>query len=117
MRGVKEWRNKRNGFYVIRVHYTADDKKISEQWQFEQSQGIPTNDWNREYEIDFSTFTGKPVFLHDYDDSRMCYPLEVLPNYPILRSWDMGYHMPSVSWGQFVDGVQLRILQTDYGQD
>lgn len=115
--GLKEWRNTRNGFYVVRAHYTADPKKRSDEWRALEKQGIPTNDWNREYEIDFSSFSGKPVFLHDYNDARMAVPFETSSKFPILRSWDFGYHHPAVSWGQFIDGVQLVILQSDLGED
>jgi len=117
MQGVKEWRNKKNGFYVMQLHYTADPKKRSEDWKAEQSSGIPANDWNREYEIDFSSFLGKPVFLHDYDDARMFVPIQVSPKYPIIRSWDFGYHHPAVAWCQFIDGVQFVVLESDMGTD
>lgn len=115
--GMQEWRNKRNGFYVARAHYSADPKKRSMEWREKQRQGLSTNDWNREYEIDFSSFTGKPVFLHDYDDGRMWIPFEVSTKFPIIRSWDFGYHHPAVSWCQFIDGVQFVVLQSDMGND
>jgi len=115
--GIKEWRNEKNGFYIFRLHYTADPKKRSPEWKAKESQGIPTNDWNREYEIDFASFTGKPVFLNDYDDNRMCRKVQIDPKAPLLRSWDFGFHHPAVCWGQFHEGVQLRILQSDMGDD
>lgn len=117
MEGIKEHRNTRNGFYVLWCHYSADPKKRSQEWKLEQSQGIPQNDWNREYEIDFSSFAGKPVFLHDYDDARMWKSCEVSPKFPIIRSWDFGYHHPAVTWSQFIDGQRLVVLQSDMGSD
>lgn len=117
MEGIRQWRNKKNGFFVLEVHYSADPKKRSSQWKADEKQGIPLNDWNREYEIDFSTFVGKPVFEHDYDDRRMAKSLVLDPRYPLLRSWDFGYHHPAVAWGQVFQGVQCRILQSDMGED
>lgn len=115
--GLQEWRNKKNGFYVIRAHYLADPKKRSLEWKEQQSRGLSKNDWNREYEIDFASFTGKPVFLNDYDDARMWIPFPVSPKFPIIRSWDFGYHHPVVSWCQFVDGIQFVVLESDLGND
>lgn len=115
--GLTEWRNPGNGFYVIKAHYTADPKKRSEEWKEKQRKGLGLNDWNREYEIDFASFSGKPVFLHDYDDSRMWIPWEVSKKFPIIRSWDFGYHHPAVSWCQFIDGVQFVVLESDMGND
>lgn len=115
--GMKEWRNPKNGFYVARVHYTSDPKKRSPEWRAENKTGMALNDWNREYEIDFSSFTGKPVFLHDYDDVRMFIPFEVSAKFPIIRSWDFGYHHPAVAWCQFIDGVRFVVLESDMGDD
>lgn len=115
--GIKKWDNKANGFRVYRLHYTADPKKRTPEWKSKESAGLPKNEWNREYEIDFSSFTGKPVFLHDFDENRMVIPFEASVRWPILRSWDFGYHHPSVSWGQIFDGIQLRILLSDMGDD
>ena len=115
--GLSEWRNPKNGFYVIKAHYLANPNKRLPEWRAAQSKGLSVNDWNREYEIDFSSFSGKPVFMHDYDDARMWIPWDVSTKYPIIRSWDFGYHHPAVSWCQFVDGLQFVVLQSDMGND
>lgn len=118
MEGITEWRNQRNGFYVYRVHYLANPAKRSQAWKDEARKALPSaNDWNREMEIDFSSFVGKPVFLNDYDPATMFVKCPVSPKVPIIRSWDFGYHHPAVSWSQFVDGVQLVVLQSDMGND
>lgn len=115
--GLEEWRNKNNGFYVIRTHYNADPKKRTSEWKEAQKKGLAQNDWNREYEIDFASFSGKPVFLHDYDDGRMWVPFSPSAKYPLIRSWDFGYHHPAVSWCQFIDGAQFVVLESDMGND
>lgn len=114
--GVRRWKNS-NGFEIFRVHYTADPRKRTTAWRESERSGIAANEWNREYEIDFASFMGKPVFEHDYDDSTMCKPFKLDPKAPVLRSWDFGYHHPAVVWGQFVDGSQLRILNSHMGSD
>ena len=65
--GVKQWTNPRNQFLVYQIHYTADPRKRNPNWIQGERSAMPINDWNREYEIDFSSFTGKPVFLNDFD--------------------------------------------------
>lgn len=115
--GIKEWRNKRNGFYVMQIHYTAHSKKRSAEWLAEAKKSIPPNDFRREMEIDFSSFAGKPVFLNDYDPGSMFVKCELVAAAPIIRAWDFGYHHPAVAWSQFVDGLQLQVLQSDLGSD
>lgn len=115
--GIREWRNPKNGFYVMRVHYLAHSGKKSAAWKVQAKQSIPPNDWNREMEIDFASFAGKPVFLFDYDPATMFVKCELDPKAPIIRAWDFGYHHPAVCWSQFIDGIQLQILESDMGTD
>jgi hypothetical protein len=116
--GVKVWKNPKNGFVVFRAHYTADPRKRPDLWRQLEGAGIPKNEWNREYEIDFSSFKGKPVFENDYDDNRMVVKkLPVSPKLPIIRGWDFGYHHPAVVWCQFWHGQQLRVFEADMGTD
>lgn len=117
MKGIKQHKNPRNDFYVFWCHYTADPKKCTEAWKVQEMSGQAQNDWNREYEIDFSSFVGKPVFINDFDVTRMVQPFEADKKTPIIRSWDFGYHNPAVTWQQFVKGVQLKILESNLGKD
>lgn len=117
LRGVKEWRNKGNGFYVMQIHYTADPEKATPEWYAANRPLLPKNEWDREMEISWASFVGKPVFLNDWDEKRMVQKIAPDPKHVMLRSWDFGYHHPSVAWGQIIDGIQLRILESDMGED
>ena len=117
LKGIKEWRNPGNGFYVYQVHYSAEPEKATPEWYAKNRPLLPTNEWNREMEIDWSSFAGKPVFQNDWDQSRMVKKITADPKHVMLRSWDFGYHHPAVSWGQIIDGWQLRILESDMGED
>lgn len=117
LEGVQEWRNRKNGFYVMRIHYTASVHKREPAWIEAAKKQLAPNDWNREMEIDFSSFAGKPVFQNDYDPNTMFVECQISPKHPIIRAWDFGYHHPAVTWSQFIDGVQLQILQSDMGND
>lgn len=117
LKGVKEWRNKGNGFYVMEIHYTAEPEKATVAWFEKNRPLLPYNEWQREYEINWSSFMGKPVFANDWDPKRMVQHILPDPKAMILRSWDFGYHHPAVAWGQIINGIQLRILESDMGED
>lgn len=50
-----------SGYVVLRIHYTADPTKRSQEWYEETRRGIPDDDWQQEYEINFSAKSGKPA--------------------------------------------------------
>ena len=50
MKGIRNWKNKNNGFEVIRLHYTADPVKDSsttegKKWYEKARQGISNSAW------------------------------------------------------------------------
>lgn len=69
MKGVEEWKNRGNGFYVVRMHYSADprkdpDTKEGAAWK-EKEQRKYRDDirrWNQEYEIDGSALGASLVY-------------------------------------------------------
>ena len=72
IRGIKHWVNKANKFNVVMLHYTADPDKDPErngkQWYLNERDGVPLADWNKEYEIDFSSRAGKLIFGSEFCD-------------------------------------------------
>lgn len=72
MRGIKNWKNPKNKFEVIAVHYTADPEKDPErngaEWYKKERQSTPKADWLKEYEIDFTTRAGKLIFGSEFCD-------------------------------------------------
>lgn len=61
-RGIVTWKNRRNGFMVAAVHYTADPEKRSLEWFQEATKLFRTDQIEREFEIDFDSRAGQKVF-------------------------------------------------------
>lgn len=90
MIGVDVWKNPKNQFCIIDLHYTADPAKRSEEWRVRESAGIPKAQWDREYEKSWDTYEGLPVysdFRHTQHTARNLQPEIGLP---LLRAWDFG---------------------------
>lgn len=60
--GLHEFRNPKNGFTVLELHYSADPLKRSQIWKEQESVGVSLADWAREYELSWITKTGRPVY-------------------------------------------------------
>lgn len=78
------------GARVILPSVSADPLKDSLDWWEAQREGLPQNEFNREYGVDFSVFAGKPVYP-EYQERlhRSPVSLKYIPNRPILRGWDV----------------------------
>jgi len=67
MTGIEEYRTKED-FKVLKVHYTADPDKRSENVIAELEKGYPGGRagaaWRKEMEIDFTAYSGQ-LFIHD----------------------------------------------------
>lgn len=90
--GFKVWRNPKNGFVVISLHYTADPNKRDPLWKEETKRGMPEMDWQREYELSWQTHAGKPVYGSDFNESIHVHirDREPVMGLPIIRGWDFG---------------------------
>jgi hypothetical protein len=120
--GITVWQNADNGFAVAQVHYTADPEKRSAAWKAKASRGMPPRGWLREYEINFATPQGEPVFP-EFQAGDMVRDVRVLPGARLLRFWDFGNVAPVClycqldPWGRLVqhdetvlDHANLEIL-------
>jgi hypothetical protein len=101
MKGIRHWMNKVNRFGVIELHYSADSKKdpntvIGRKWVDDAKQGMPTDGWDREYEINWASGAGKPVYS-DYN-ARQAVPLKWRSEFVIHRGWDRGFYRPACHW-------------------
>jgi hypothetical protein len=108
--GITEWRNPRNGFFVCRLHYTADPQKRTEQWKREASGNLSLRAWRREYEIDWTSPEGEPV-VPEFDANRHTRPLEPARDRRLLRFWDFGAVSPVVLFAQLSTYGQLLVLR------
>jgi hypothetical protein len=105
-KGVTEWRNPRNGFYVVRLHYTADPTKRSGLWRQKTSEGLTLRAWQREYEISWSTPEGEPV-VPEFDASRHVREVPIVRDSKLLRFWDFGSVSPVVLFCQLSNYGQV----------
>lgn len=89
---VRTKKNK-NGFTVATVHYSMDPEKNNPEWISAAKRGLSERAWNREYEIDYTIFAGKPFFpeFNDYNIRETHY----FPRQTIYRGWDYGFHRPA----------------------
>lgn len=87
-------RNEINKFTVVKIHYTADPDKAKPEWKAETKAGMTDRGWNREYEIDYTSFAGKPYFpeFNNYNIAKA--PITYKSREMLYRGWDYGFHRP-----------------------
>lgn len=107
-RGVNTWISKQ-GFFVYRLHYTADDAKNTPEWTMWASddptnplagrarQGYDQRQWNQEMEIDFSVHMGTPYYP-EYNDGLHLKQMRPIPNVPVVLGWDFGLTPATTFW-------------------
>lgn len=82
-----------NGFAVATVHYSHDPEKNTDEWIAEAKKGMSERAWNREYEVDYTIFAGKPFFpeFNEYNVKES----EYQERETLYRGWDFGFHRPA----------------------
>jgi hypothetical protein len=107
-RGITEWRNARNAFFVCRLHYTADPSKRSADWKKKTGEGLSLRAWQREYEINWTSPEGEPV-VPEFDAERHVRFVPVERDAKLLRFWDFGAVSPVVLFCQLSPYGQLLV--------
>jgi len=107
-RGITEWTNPRNGFFVTRLHYSADPHKREPEWKEKTSANLSLRAWQREYEISWTTPEGEPV-VPEFDANKHVGETEIKRDGRLLRFWDFGAVSPVVLFGQYTIYSQLQI--------
>lgn len=97
MQGVKIWENDKNGFTVFELHYSADENKRKDDWKKEASRDLPTRNWLQEYEIQWLSYTGIPVY-GDWNRRVHCSDFELTPHIglPMLIGFDFGLNAAAI---------------------
>lgn len=110
MEGVEVWKNPKNKFVVVDLHYTADPRKRGDQWREAVRNSMPVRDFLMEYERSWQTFEGKPVYA-DYNRAIHAKSGRMSPDsgVPILLGVDFGL-TPAIVICQ-PDGRRLRVLK------
>ncbi len=111
-----EVRTNRNKFRVVRLHYTADPHKATDDWYNNTRPGMPEDKWEQEYEINFNVLHGKR-FYNEFDYERHSAALKFNPNLTMLRGWDFGYHYPACVWAQIDLKDRLNVYREEMGCD
>lgn len=96
--GIKFWQNPNNKFQILMLHYSADPNKNpnknGKKWYDAEKEGTPKIVWNKEYEIDFATKSGKLIYGSEFCDFS--------PDIHLINSFEL-------------DKVEL-IMSLDFGQ-
>jgi hypothetical protein len=110
--GIWTWTNAQNGFRVALVHFSSDPNKRSHQFLAEARKGISTADFEREYNIRWQSFKGKPVYEDDFKRAFhvSSVPLKAPSHLPIVRGWDFGLY-PACVFTQLWPGMRLIVLK------
>ena len=106
--GIRTWYSK-TGFFVCRLHYTADLEKRGKQWTGELDpsdpesgaarRGYDLKQWRQEFEIDFAVHAGTP-FYPRFSETLHVHRVNAMPNYPIILGFDFGL-TPSTMIAQY----------------
>lgn len=110
MQGIEE--RHLPGLRILRVHYTADPEKRSEEWQAKRREEmVSIRDFKREYEIDWTIAEGLGIYTEDFDRQFHVATEEIrpIPDVPIVLGFDFGLN-PCVLFGQVTAGGCLMLL-------
>lgn len=102
--GLKVWKND-NGFSVAMLHYSADPAKDpnreGKEWYNNEKNAFSEAKWRKEYEIDFTTKSGKLIFGPDFCDFNQgihfISSFELPEPYELLLGLDFGQRNPTAA--------------------
>jgi len=103
IKGLKVWKNPKNRFTVAMLHYSSDPDKDPDrngkEWYEKEKLGTLKATWLKEYEIDFSTKSGKLIFGSEFCDFNPSIhyinSFELPEPYELLLSLDFGQRNPT----------------------
>ena len=103
-----------NGIRVVRLHYTADPDKRSEEWARSAREGMSARQWRQEYEIDWHVAGGQPVYAEEFRREWHVAGEELLADSKLAlwRGWDIGptHNHPACVVCQVDDARRLMVL-------
>lgn len=89
--GMRIWKNLKNRWTVLELHYSADPAKRSSEWIDSIRSTMSKSQWDREYELQWRTYSGFRVFE---DFSRKMHVnannQDPFPGLPLLLGFDFG---------------------------
>lgn len=100
MEGVRMWLNPKNRFVVLEIHYTADPTKRDPTYRESIKNSLPLQQYLREYEIHWDTYSGHSVFPEFGDIHIINKEPTPSKGLPMLIAFDFGL-TPAALIGQF----------------
>jgi len=113
----------RNGIVAVRYHYPSwpsrDPQRTKQgyQWYVRARAGMAKSKWMREYEIDFDTMEGRPVYPDFKKSLHSRQKLDFMPGMTVYRGWDYGYHHPACVIAQKTADDRLMVIFELVGKD
>lgn len=112
MEGVTVWKNPKNGFLVIDLHYTANPEKRGPEFREALKGELPARKFAMEYEKSWETYAGKPVYS-DFNENihltqkepQLCIGL------PLLLGWDSSGLTPAVTISQLQEEQLVTFME------
>lgn len=116
-----ECRRSGNGFFVAKVHYSADPHKDPEtpegaEWHKTARRGMPDVSWRKEYEIDWFARSGQLVYPGFRRDVHVISPFSIPPSWPRYMAIDPGLRNPTAALWAAVDPENAVFLYDEYYQ-
>ena len=90
MQGVRLWMNPKNKFVVLEIHYTSDPTKRDPSYKESIKNSMPLQQYLREYELHWDTYSGHPVFPEFADIHILCDEPKPSVGLPMLCGFDWG---------------------------
>lgn len=116
MEGVLCWKNPKNEFFVIDLHYTANPAKRGDEFREMMRRTLPIRKYMMEYEKTWETYEGRPVY-EDFNETL--HVTQSKPRFalglPLLLGWDSSGLTPACVMAQ-LQGETLVVFKEVVGQ-
>ncbi len=114
-----ETRYNNNGFFILRVHYTADPAKDpatpeGKKWYEQARRGMPETSWMKEYEIDWFARSGQLVYPMFDRNIHIVEPFIVPKEWNRYMAIDPGLRNPTAALWAAVDRENNVFLYDEY---
>lgn len=90
MQGVRLWRNPKNKFVVLEIHYSSDPTKRDPSYRASIEPTMPRQQYLREYELHWDTYTGHSVYPEFADIHIINEEPKPTAGLPMLIAFDFG---------------------------
>lgn len=113
--GIEVWKNPKNGFFVVDLHYTANPDKRGDEFREALKRTLPVRQYRMEYEKSWETYDGKPVY-EDFNERIhvSSAKLSAQVGLPLLLGWDSSGLTPACVIAQ-MQGDRLLVLRESIG--